>query len=80
MPKGPRSEKRPADGIGNAVHVMRIETGEVECKPEELKPGKDAAAVELGKRGGAARARSLTPEQRQEIARKGAAQRWKKPG
>ncbi len=29
MPKGPRGEKRPADVIGNAVHVMRIATGEV---------------------------------------------------
>lgn len=30
MPKGPRGEKRPADVIGNAVHVMRIATGDVE--------------------------------------------------
>ena len=80
MPKGPRSEKRPTDGIGNAVHVRRIETGEGENRPHEPKPGKNAAAFELGKRGGTARARKLTPEQRQEIARKGAAQRWKKPG
>lgn len=27
MPKGPRGEKRPADVIGNSVHVMRIATG-----------------------------------------------------
>jgi hypothetical protein len=24
MPRGPKGEKRPADVIGNAVHVMRI--------------------------------------------------------
>jgi hypothetical protein len=24
VPKGPRGEKRPADVIGNAVHVMRL--------------------------------------------------------
>jgi hypothetical protein len=24
MPKGPQGQKRPADVIGNAVHVMRI--------------------------------------------------------
>jgi hypothetical protein len=30
MPRGPKSEKRPADVIGNAVHVMRIATGEAE--------------------------------------------------
>ncbi len=30
MPKGPSGQKRPADVIGNAVHVMRIATGEIE--------------------------------------------------
>jgi hypothetical protein len=30
MPRGPKSEKRPADVIGNAVHVMKIATGEIE--------------------------------------------------
>ena len=37
-----------------------------------------SAASELGKLGGAARARKLTPEQRKEIARKAAARRWRK--
>jgi hypothetical protein len=30
MPTGPKGEKRPADVIGNAVHVMKILTGETE--------------------------------------------------
>ena len=30
MPTGPKGEKRPPDVIANAVHVMRIATGEVE--------------------------------------------------
>jgi len=30
MPRGPKGEKRPADVIGNAVHVMKILTGEIE--------------------------------------------------
>ena len=30
MPKGPQGQKRPADVVGNAVHVMRIATGEIE--------------------------------------------------
>jgi len=30
MPR-PKGEKRPADVIGNAVHVMRIATGEIEA-------------------------------------------------
>ena len=29
MPRGPKGEKRPADVIGNAVHVMRIAPGEI---------------------------------------------------
>ncbi len=29
MPKGPQGQKRSADGIGNAVRVMKIATGEV---------------------------------------------------
>ena len=28
MPTGPKGGKRPADVIGNAVHVMRVLTGE----------------------------------------------------
>jgi len=30
MPRGPKGQKRLADMIGNAVHVMRIATGEIE--------------------------------------------------
>ena len=80
MPKGPKCEKRPADVVGAAVMVAKIATGEIEedCWPEGPKPGTDAAA-DLGKRGGAARANKLTPEQRAEIARKAAASRWGKP-
>lgn len=40
MPKGPRGERRPADVIGNAVHVMRIATGEIEEKLETPDPAK----------------------------------------
>lgn len=46
MPRGPKGEKRPADVVANAVHIMRIATGEI----EKTKP-KDAAAVALGKKG-----------------------------
>ena len=74
MPRGPRGEKRPADVVGNAVKVARIATGEVEDEREATA----SAAAQLGKLGGAARARSLTPEQRTEIAKKAAAERWGK--
>jgi hypothetical protein len=42
------------------------------------KKEKNAAAVELGARGGKARAKNLTAKQRSDIARKGAAKRWAK--
>jgi hypothetical protein len=74
MPTGPKGEKRPADVIGNAVKVMRIATGE---ETDELPDdGKDPAAKALGQKGGAARAKSMTPERRAEIAKKAAKARW----
>lgn len=77
MPKGPKGEKRPADVIANAVRVMQIATGEAQEQYEgEADDGKDKAAQALGRKGGAARAASMTPERRAEIARKAAAKRW----
>lgn len=75
MPKGPKGQKRPADVIGNAVRVMQIATGEAE--EEFTEDGKNKAAVELGRKGGKARAEKMTPERRSEIARKAAKGRWK---
>ena len=74
MPAGPKGEKRPADVIGNAVKVMRIATGEEE--DAVIDDGKDPAAKALGKKGGAARAKSMRPERRAEIAKAAAAKRW----
>ena len=68
MPKGPQGQKRPADVIGNAVRVMEIATGQREEEFED--DGKSKAAVELGRRGGQARAKSLSKKQRKEIAKK----------
>jgi len=73
MPKGPRGESRAADVIGRAVQIMRLATGE---ETEELAPISPGAA--LGKLGGQARARNMTPEQRAEQAKKAAAKRWGK--
>jgi hypothetical protein len=60
--------------VGNAVKIARIATGEEEDAVETSQ--KDEAAASLGRRGGKARAKKLTPEQRSEIARKAAAKRW----
>jgi hypothetical protein len=80
MPRGPKGERRPADVIGNAVHIMRVLTGE---EPEDYGPdpkseGKDPAAVALGRKGGKARAVGMSAKRRKEIARQAAKERWKK--
>ena len=74
MPKGPRGEKRPSDVIGMSVRVMKIATGEEADDREDAPP--PSPAQQLGKLGGKARAQKLSPEERKEIARKGAAKRW----
>jgi hypothetical protein len=74
MPKGPKGQKRPADVISNAVHVMKIATGEIaEAVTED---GKSKAAVELGRKGGLARAKALSARKRNEIARNAANVRY----
>lgn len=70
--------KRPRDPNQLAKLIADIATGEVEeAKPDE---GKDPAAVALGRKGGlkggAARAKKLTAEQRSAIAKKAAKTRW----
>jgi hypothetical protein len=77
MPRGPKGEKRPVDVIGNAVHVMRIATGEVEEKVAPPDPAKEHMR-RGGIAGGKARAASLTKKRRSEIARKAAASRWRR--
>ena len=66
---------RPRDPIQLGKLMVDIATGAV---PDAVDDGKDAAAAELGKRGGSARARNLSVKQRAEIAKKGAASRWGK--
>lgn len=75
MPKGPRGERRPANVIGCAVHVMKIATGEI---PDERRdPGKEYMR-KGGLKGGKVRATKLTKKRRAEIARKAAKARWGK--
>ncbi len=72
MPKGPNGQKRPGDVIGTAIMVAKIAT--VEIEENSASEGKQQG----GKRGGAARAVSLTPQQRSKIASLAAQARWKK--
>jgi hypothetical protein len=71
MPRGPQGQKRPADTIGCAVMVAKIATGEIEEHPQM-----PSGRVRSGKAGAAARAKSLTAEERQAVARKAAIARW----
>lgn len=69
--------KRPRDINQWAKRMVDIATGDAsdrEPTPEER--GVDPAASALGKKGGPARAASLTAERRSEIAKKAAAKRW----
>jgi hypothetical protein len=75
MPKTPKGHKRPADVASNAVHAMRIATGEIEETATD--DGKSKAAVELGSKGGKARAKKLSARKRAEIAKKAARVRWR---
>jgi hypothetical protein len=75
MPRGPKGERRPADVIGNAVHVMKILTGEIEDTVRD--PAKELHR-KGGLKGGRARADALTSERRREIASHAASARWKK--
>jgi hypothetical protein len=68
MPRGPNGEKRPAHTVGCAVMVAKIATGEIEEELEEKQAGKVS--------GGKARAASMTPEERKELARTAARARW----
>ena len=68
MPRGPNGERRPRDTVGCAVHVMKIATGEIE---EDLPKNRESKV-----NGGKARAESMTPEERKELAEKAAAARW----
>jgi hypothetical protein len=61
--------------IGAAIMVAKIATGEVE---DNATPADKAHHSRGGKKGGAARAKALTPERRSAIAKKAAATRWAK--
>ena len=75
-----RSSRGRLDLNQLAKAIVDEVTDEEEKQPEE--PEKNPAAVALGRlgglKGGAARAKKLTAEERSEIAKKAAAARWYK--
>ena len=73
--------KRPRDPAQLAKLMIDIASGEVEDRPAKPDdPGKNAAAVALGrlggKKGGDARAAKLSAKKRKKIAQIGAVARW----
>jgi hypothetical protein len=72
-----KNPKRPRDPNQLAKMIVDLATGAVsEDKPVPLTPAQEFARSG-GLKGGKARADSMTPERRSEIARKAAAKRWK---
>ena len=75
------SKKKSKDTNVLASQIVQETTGEVLVPRED---GKNPAAVALGRlgglKGGKARAKRLTPEQRSEIAKKAAQARWNASG
>jgi ribosomal protein L10 len=68
-----KTPKRPRDPNQLAKFIMDVATGErFDDTPQKT------SAAKLGGKGGKARAQSLTPAQRKEIAEIAAAARWKK--
>jgi ribosomal protein L5 len=68
--------KRPRDPNQLAKLIVDLATGEAtEDRPEPPTPAQEFARV-AGLKGGAARAKALTPEQRREIAKRAAQKRW----
>lgn len=76
--------KRPRDISQLAKMIVDEATSEEPTTTPTDLPEKNKAAQELGRlgglKGGKARAKKLTPEQRSEIAKMAASARWKKSG
>lgn len=69
--------KRPRDPVSLAKLIGDIATGQVQDAVEDRR---NPAAVEMGRKGGAARARQLTKKERSNAARSAARARWAKDG
>lgn len=65
--------KRPRDPNQLAKSIIGIATGEIEDREP---PAKNEAAAELGRKGGQARAKSISSSERALIAKRAAQRRW----
>lgn len=83
MPKRLSRPKRPTDINQNAHELVRLSTQETdESEPPISKSEISRVMAEMGRKGGKIggkrRLKTMTPEERKEIARQGAKARWAK--
>lgn len=74
-----KKTKLPTDLNQKAKSIVDLATGEIEIPQpptDEIKAAAAALGRKGGLKGGKARAKSLTPERRAEIAKKAAKTRW----
>lgn len=71
MPKGPNGQTCPADVIGNAVHIAKIATGEIEDTTLK-QPAKRTSGLAWAM----AHQKNITGAQRRKINERTAATRW----
>lgn len=78
------SSKQPAKSDSNVTASNVVKRATAATDAPGAAPTKNPAAVALGRlgglKGGKARAKALSPDQRSEIARTAALARWKKSG
>jgi hypothetical protein len=72
-----RRLKRPRDPVELGKLIGDILTGQVEDRDTTAAPRNEVAA-DMGRKGGANRAKTLSKERRAEIAKKAAESRWAK--
>ena len=82
-PRAGKRLARPKDPFELASLIGKIATGQIEDKPipeptpDEVRRVMSALGKRGGPKGGAARAEALSSDRRREIAKAGAAARWK---
>ena len=76
MPKR-SSSRKPSDPNQLAALIVADATGEAPARKHRKNPSAVALGRRGGLKGGKARAASLSPEERSEIAKRAAAARWK---
>ena len=77
MPKRSSSSKKGLDPNQLAARIVADATGDEPARKHRKNPAAVALGRKGGLKGGRARADSLSPEERSEIAKRAAAARWR---